>query len=104
MEDIENMEEDEYGFSRNYFLAKELGGASKRSAHKLSDIHIVDEQELRETAIEMKHAKEISELMSDYKTMYSKWVFELRCGFGLLMYGFGSKKALIEDFASASLD
>lgn len=44
MEDIENIEEDEYGFSRNYFLAKELGGASKRSAHKLSDIHIVDEQ------------------------------------------------------------
>jgi len=37
-------------------------------------------QELRETAstIEMKHSKEISELMSDYKTMYSKWVFELR--------------------------
>ncbi|AEC09416.1 Origin of replication complex subunit 2 [Arabidopsis thaliana] len=105
MEDIENIEEDEYGFSRNYFLAKELGGASKRSAHKLSDIHIVDEQELRETAstIEMKHSKEISELMSDYKTMYSKWVFELRCGFGLLMYGFGSKKALVEDFASASL-
>lgn len=26
-----------------------------------------------------------------------------RCGFGLLMYGFGSKKALIEDFASAAL-
>lgn len=44
MEDIDNIEEDECGFSRNYFLAKELGGASKRSAHKLSDIHIVDEQ------------------------------------------------------------
>ncbi|KAL7225053.1 hypothetical protein ACSBR1_020359 [Camellia fascicularis] len=26
-----------------------------------------------------------------------------RCGFGLLMYGFGSKKALIEDFASTEL-
>lgn len=26
-----------------------------------------------------------------------------RCGFGLLMYGFGSKKSLIEDFASTSL-
>ncbi|XP_010505346.1 PREDICTED: origin of replication complex subunit 2-like isoform X2 [Camelina sativa] len=106
MEDIDDIEEeDEFGFSRNYFLAKELGGASKRSAHKLSDIHIVDEQELRETSsnIEMKHAKEVSKLMSDYKTMYPKWVFELRCGFGLLMYGFGSKKALIEDFASASL-
>ena len=26
-----------------------------------------------------------------------------RCGFGLLMYGFGSKKGLLEDFASSSL-
>lgn len=109
MEDTENIEEDEYGFSRNYFLAKELGGSSKRSAHKLSDINLVDEQvilddllsdyvlfvsafldklmdkhsvfqELRETAsnIETKHAKEISELLDGYKTMYPKWVFELR--------------------------
>lgn len=44
MEDIENIDEDECGFSRNYFLAKELSGSSKRSAHKLSDIHLVDEQ------------------------------------------------------------
>ena len=26
-----------------------------------------------------------------------------RCGFGLLMYGFGSKKLLLEDFASTTL-
>ena len=26
-----------------------------------------------------------------------------RCGFGLLMYGFGSKRTLLEDFASTSL-
>ncbi|KAL0720897.1 hypothetical protein Bca4012_035496 [Brassica carinata] len=105
MEDIDNIEEDECGFSRNYFLAKELSGSSKRSARKLSDINIVDEQELRETAcnIETKHEKEIYELLNEYKTMYPKWVFELRCGFGLLMYGFGSKKGLIEDFASSSL-
>lgn len=44
MEDIDNIEEDDFGFSRNYFLAKELGGSSKRSARKLSDINIVDEQ------------------------------------------------------------
>jgi hypothetical protein len=29
--------------------------------------------------------------------------YEFRCGFGLLMYGFGSKKVLIEDFASTAL-
>ncbi|CAH8309783.1 unnamed protein product [Eruca vesicaria subsp. sativa] len=105
MEDIDSIEEDEYGFSRNYFLAKELGGSSKKSARKLSDINIVDEHELRETAfnIETKHEKEIFELLDDYKTMYPKWVFELRCGFGLLMYGVGSKKGLNEDFASSSL-
>ncbi|CAN8316866.1 unnamed protein product [Cochlearia groenlandica] len=105
MEDIENIEEDECGFSRNYFLAKELSGSSKRSARKLSDINVVDEQELRETVfnIETKHEKEISELLNNYKTMYPKWVFELRCGFGLLMYGFGSKKGLVEDFVSSSL-
>jgi origin recognition complex subunit 2 len=30
-------------------------------------------------------------------------LFHCRCGFGLLMYGFGSKKQLLEDFASTTL-
>jgi origin recognition complex subunit 2 len=30
-------------------------------------------------------------------------MFFCRCGFGLLMYGFGSKKMLLEDFASTTL-
>lgn len=45
--DIDNVveeEEEEFGFSRNYFLAKELGGSGKKSACKLSDIDLVDEQ------------------------------------------------------------
>ncbi|KAM7462785.1 hypothetical protein LguiA_030906 [Lonicera macranthoides] len=99
------LEEEEFGFSRNYFLAKEVGPSGKKSAHKLSDIDLVDEQELRAAAsnIEPKHEKEIKALMNSYKSSYPIWVFELRCGFGLLMYGFGSKKALIEDFASTAL-
>ncbi|KAG8389999.1 hypothetical protein BUALT_Bualt01G0037700 [Buddleja alternifolia] len=100
-----DVEEEEFGFSRNYFLAKELRGSGKRSVRKLSDINLVDEQELREayTNIEPKHEKEINDLMRSYKNSYSEWVFVLRSGFGLLMYGFGSKKALIEDFASTAL-
>ncbi|KAJ7966641.1 Origin recognition complex, subunit 2 [Quillaja saponaria] len=98
-------DEEEFGFSRNYFLAKELGGSGKKSARKLSEIDVVDEQELRAAVsnIEPKHENEIADLMDSYKTMYSEWVFQLRCGFGLLMYGFGSKKAFIEDFASTAL-
>uniref|UniRef100_A0A7N0UVL0 Origin recognition complex subunit 2 n=1 Tax=Kalanchoe fedtschenkoi TaxID=63787 RepID=A0A7N0UVL0_KALFE len=102
---MDDYEEEEFGFSRNYFLAKELGGSRKKSANKLSDIDVVDEQELRAAAaeIEGKHEKEIKRLLAEYRSSYSYWLFELRCGFGLLMYGFGSKKALLEDFASAAL-
>lgn len=38
------MDDEEFGFSRNYFLAKELGGSVKKSGNKLSDIELVDEQ------------------------------------------------------------
>ncbi|EYU36296.1 hypothetical protein ABFS82_14G254500 [Erythranthe guttata] len=100
-----DVEDEEFGFSRNYFLAKELCGSGKKSARKLSEIGVVDEQELRDayTKIESKHEKEIGDLVSSYRKSYSEWAFVLRCGFGLLMYGFGSKKALIEDFASTAL-
>ncbi|WOL02787.1 hypothetical protein Cni_G11506 [Canna indica] len=99
-------EDDEFTLSRNYFLAKETGSSSKkRSARKLSDINIVDEQVLQTAISEIlpKHEKEIGHLLKTYKDLYSKWLFELRCGFGLLLYGFGSKKVLLEDFASTTL-
>ncbi|PRQ27648.1 putative origin recognition complex, subunit 2 [Rosa chinensis] len=82
-------------FSRNYFLAKELGGSAVKSHSKLSDINIVDEQ--------------IKDLISSYKRLYPRWAFDLRyvsnVGGVVLssMYGFGSKKTLLEDFASTSL-
>ncbi|CAL1394541.1 unnamed protein product [Linum trigynum] len=103
--EINDVEEEEFEFSRNYFLAKELGGSSKKSGRKFSYTDPVDEQELRTAAInlEPKHEREVASLMERYKASYPDWVFMLRSGFGFLMYGFGSKKALIEDFASTSL-
>ncbi|PHT79942.1 Origin of replication complex subunit 2 [Capsicum annuum] len=103
--DVDEIDEEEFGFSRNYFLAKELGSSRKKSARKLSEIDLVDEEELRQVAanIEPKHEKEVKHLISSYESSYSNWLFALRCGFALLMYGFGSKKALMEDFATKSL-
>ncbi|KHN12773.1 Origin recognition complex subunit 2 [Glycine soja] len=93
-EDEDEDEDEEFEFSRNYFLAKELASSSaKKSKHKITDIDVVDEQ----------HENEITLLLHSYKTMYPEWFFALRNGFGLLMYGFGSKKVLIEDFASTAL-
>ncbi|XP_078165155.1 origin recognition complex second largest subunit 2 [Carex rostrata] len=107
VEEEEEDEEEELAFSRNYFLAKEVGSSSgKRSAaRKVSEINLVDEQLLRASLSEIpaKHEKEIGSLLESYKSLYSNWLFELRCGFGLLMYGFGSKKTLLEDFASSTL-
>lgn len=39
-----DLEEEEFGFSRNYFLAKELCSSGKKSARKVSDVNLVDEQ------------------------------------------------------------
>ncbi|KAJ0638823.1 putative origin recognition complex, subunit 2 [Helianthus annuus] len=104
MED-HDIDEDEFEFSRNYFLAKESGKSAKKSARKLSEIDLVDEQDLRAevSKIEPKHEKEIASLIDSYKSLYNEWAFELQYGFGLLLYGFGSKKTLIEDFASTAL-
>ena len=37
-------EDEEFEFSRNYFLAKEVGSSAKKSTQKLTDISVVDEQ------------------------------------------------------------
>lgn len=99
-------EEQDFAFSRNCFLSKEHASGKKSVAtRKLSDIAFVDEQKLREAVIEIapKHEKEIESLLSSYKNSYQQWFFQLRCGFNLLFYGFGSKKLLLEDFCNTSM-
>ncbi|WVZ57477.1 hypothetical protein U9M48_007858 [Paspalum notatum var. saurae] len=103
-------EEEDVGFSRSYFLAKEKEPSSgkkraRAATGKLSDLNLVDEQVLRASLAEIppKHEEEVEALTRSYKDQYCNWLFELRCGFSLLMYGFGSKKWLLEDFASTTL-
>lgn len=90
---------------QSFFRVKEGSGVGKRVANKIADIGIVDEQELRDAIVKLpqKHEKEQAALLEGYRAFYHKWYFQLSCGFGLLMYGFGSKKKLLEDFASTEL-
>ncbi|PPD96745.1 hypothetical protein GOBAR_DD06235 [Gossypium barbadense] len=78
--DFNVTEEEEFGFSRNYFLAKEMGNSGKKSARKLSDINVIDKQELREasTNIEPKHRNDVADLINSYKISYPECVFDLR--------------------------
>ncbi|KAF5207750.1 Origin of replication complex subunit [Thalictrum thalictroides] len=79
----EEVDEEEFGFSKNYFLAKELRGSTKKSAGKLCDLNLVDEQELRDATSKLvtKHEKEIVALMESYRCQYQQWLFELRLVF-----------------------
>ncbi|KAM2868832.1 hypothetical protein FF1_016849 [Malus domestica] len=90
-------ENEEFGFSRNYFLAKELRGSGKKSQSKISDIDIVDEQ------LETLAGTGCGGGSNRTQTRERGEGCDEKCGLGLLMYGFGSKTALLEDFASTSL-
>ncbi|KAK2821997.1 hypothetical protein Q5P01_022062 [Channa striata] len=44
------------------------------------------------------YSKEIQQLHSKHREHFSKWMLQLQLGFSVVVYGFGSKKALLEDF------
>ncbi|KAJ7521415.1 hypothetical protein O6H91_19G053100 [Diphasiastrum complanatum] len=102
--DAEEGVEQEVDMLPNHYNTKQ-DSFNKKASKKITDIDMVDEQELRRALAKLvpKHEKEQSALLETYKASYWKWHFQLRCGFGLLMYGFGSKRALLEDFASSTL-
>ncbi|XP_023277723.1 origin recognition complex subunit 2 isoform X1 [Seriola lalandi dorsalis] len=63
----------------------------------------------RETLVQLLEGKtscystEIQQLHSKHRKHFSKWMFQLQLGFSVLVYGLGSKKALLEDFRVSHL-
>ncbi|XP_034470770.1 origin recognition complex subunit 2 [Hippoglossus hippoglossus] len=49
------------------------------------------------------YVKEIQQLHSKHEKHFSKWMLQLQLGFSVLVYGLGSKKALLEDFRVSHL-
>lgn len=49
------------------------------------------------------YEKEIQELHNKHCKHFSKWMLQLQLGFSVLVYGLGSKKALLEDFRVSQL-
>ncbi|CAB1416446.1 unnamed protein product [Pleuronectes platessa] len=49
------------------------------------------------------YVKEIQQLHSKHEKHFSKWMLQLQLGFSVLVYGLGSKKALLEDFRLSHL-
>ncbi|XP_063317750.1 origin recognition complex subunit 2 [Pelmatolapia mariae] len=49
------------------------------------------------------YSKEIQQLHDKHRIHFSKWMLQLQLGFSVLVYGLGSKKALLEDFRESHL-
>ncbi|XP_067951688.1 origin recognition complex subunit 2-like isoform X2 [Watersipora subatra] len=44
------------------------------------------------------YKKDVRQLLKEHQTMFQTWMLQLCLGFNLLLYGYGSKKGLIEEF------
>ncbi|XP_030259626.1 origin recognition complex subunit 2 isoform X2 [Sparus aurata] len=49
------------------------------------------------------YSKEIQQLHNKHRKHFSKWMLQLQLGFSVMVYGLGSKKALLEDFRVSHL-
>lgn len=95
-------EEDEMGAER-YF--QDLYQKSKTSNNTLSKLPTLEHADFIQAIkrAPAKHAQEIEMLRLLYEEQFSQWFFELVSGFNLLIYGYGSKRQLLTQFATTML-
>ncbi|KAG0281113.1 Origin recognition complex subunit 2 [Linnemannia exigua] len=95
-------EEDEMGAER-YF--QDLYQKSKTSNNTLSKLPTLEHADFIQAIkrAPTKHAQEMEMLRLLYEEQFSQWFFELVSGFNLLLYGYGSKRQLLTQFATSML-
>jgi origin recognition complex subunit 2 len=110
-EDYESDEFDENGNKKRrrktknkgigYIASKGRGTAVRKGqANMLGLLDLADEETIRELLghIKVGHDNERAAIVVQLEKQYRRWFQLLRAGFNVLLYGFGSKKALLEDF------
>ncbi|KAK4203906.1 origin recognition complex subunit 2-domain-containing protein [Triangularia verruculosa] len=79
-------------------------GLSKTSNNTLSSLQLLTHDEyfslLRDLAPKNPHKPDISHLQSLHATSFPQWAFELSQGFSTCLYGYGSKRHLLHQFAT----
>ena len=87
---------------RGFFATK---GKHTKSDASLASLDLADEETVRELLgrLPVGHQNERAALSSELEKNYPRWWQLLQSEFSLLFYGFGSKKALMEDFARKML-
>ncbi|KAK0739549.1 origin recognition complex subunit 2-domain-containing protein [Apiosordaria backusii] len=79
-------------------------GLSKTSNNNLSSLQLLTHDEyftlLRELAPKTPHKSDIIHLQSLHASSFPQWAFELSQGFSTCLYGYGSKRHLLHQFAT----
>ncbi|KAJ2348024.1 Origin recognition complex subunit 2, partial [Coemansia sp. RSA 2618] len=85
-----------------YFQDLHTSKAPKTSDNTLSKLPLQTQAESRAilAKVPTKHKKELALLESLHRRQFRQWYFELSCGFNIVFYGYGSKRRLINTFAS----
>jgi origin recognition complex subunit 2 len=88
----------------DYFTEK--ASKIKTSDNTLADIKLLDTKQIQKilkTKWEPTHQIEKEALFYKYQQQFPMWLCEMKTGFNLLFYGFGSKQNLLETFAKQYL-
>ncbi|KAK0670443.1 putative origin recognition complex subunit 2 [Cercophora samala] len=86
------------------FFYQNKPGLSKTSNNNLSSLQLLTHDEYfslsRDLASQNHHKTDITHLLSLHTASFPQWTFELSQGFSLCLYGYGSKRHLIHQFAT----
>ncbi|MCJ1360371.1 MAG: Origin recognition complex subunit 2 [Icmadophila ericetorum] len=77
-------------------------GTNKTSSHNLSSLSLLSHAEYHDAVATYKdpHESSIAFLHSLHAQSFHKWAFELDQSFSVCLYGYGSKRKLVKDFAN----
>ncbi|KAK4539802.1 hypothetical protein LTR36_010336 [Oleoguttula mirabilis] len=83
-----------------YFFQNRAGG-NKTSANTLPSHLLLNHEDYftQINAYKDPHAKDIERLKQLHKRAFDQWIFELEEGFNICLYGYGSKRELVMEFA-----
>ncbi|CAG8458796.1 13593_t:CDS:2 [Ambispora leptoticha] len=97
-------ERDEKGWER--YFADHSASSARTSFHTLSKLPAFEQKDLIETinSLPLKHQDQLDLISKKYETLFSQWYYQLRCGFNIICYGYGSKRGILEKFARARDD
>ncbi|KAH8600845.1 origin recognition complex subunit 2-domain-containing protein [Bisporella sp. PMI_857] len=88
------------------YFSQNRGGRTKTGHNTLSSMKLLDHEEYFKLTREYKnpHAYDLIFLQEEFAKSFNQWHFELSQGFGICLYGFGSKRSLLMKFAEHVYD